>query len=75
MILFHEVPVQEPASIICDRCGRRAENVPNDFEFGEYLSIEHICGYASIFGDETRMSARYMHKKEVRHYEEVNPDV
>ena len=55
MILFREVSVQEPASIICDRCGRRAENVPANFEFGEYLSIDHICGYSSIIGDETRL--------------------
>ncbi len=48
MILYREVPVQEPAGIICDRCGRRAENVPDEFEFSEYLSIDHVGGYASI---------------------------
>lgn len=55
MILYREASVEEPASIICDRCDRRAENVPNCFEFGEYVSIDHACGYGSIIGDETRL--------------------
>jgi hypothetical protein len=25
------------------------------FEFDEYLSIDHVCGYGSIIGDETRL--------------------
>ena len=55
MIHFREMTIQEPASIICDRCGRRAENESNNFEFEEYLSIDHRCGYGSIIGDETRL--------------------
>lgn len=55
MILFREVTVQEPASIICDRCGRGTDNAPDSFEFNEYLSIDHACGYGSIIGDETRL--------------------
>jgi hypothetical protein len=37
MIFFREITVQEPASIICDRCGRRAENDLDHFDFQEYL--------------------------------------
>jgi hypothetical protein len=53
MIVFREITVQEPTAIICDRCGRRTENESNLFEFGEYLSIEHECGYGSVIGDGT----------------------
>ena len=55
MILLREMSIQEPASIICDRCGRRAENESNSFEFGEYLSLDRIGGYGSIIGDGTRL--------------------
>jgi len=55
MIIFREISVQEPASITCDRCGRSAENEPNNFEFEEFLSIDHVCGYGSIIGDGTRL--------------------
>lgn len=51
MIIFREIVTQEPASIICDRCGRSAQNVSQDFEFQEFLSIRHECGYGSIVGD------------------------
>jgi len=54
MIFLREIVATEPASIICDRCGRSAENEPGRFEFDEYLSIEHTCGYGSIIGDETK---------------------
>lgn len=55
MIILREMTIQEPASIICDRCGRRAENESDSFEFGEYLSLDHIGGYGSIVGDGTRL--------------------
>lgn len=54
MIVFRDVTVQEPASIICDRCGRRAENGSDSFEFSEYVSIDHVCGYGSIIEDGSR---------------------
>jgi len=54
MMTFRDVTVKEHASIICDRCGRSAENESSNFEFEEYLSIDHICGYESIIGDGTR---------------------
>lgn len=55
MIIFREVVAQEPAAITCDRCGRSAENEPNNFEYEEYLSIVHACGYGSIIGDGTTL--------------------
>ena len=55
MIFLRERTMQEPASIICDRCGRRAENESDSFEFGEYLSLDHTGGYGSIIGDGTRL--------------------
>jgi len=55
MILLREITTQEPASIICDRCGRRTENGSDSFEFGEYLSMDYIGGYGSILGDGTRL--------------------
>jgi len=55
MILFHETIIQEPDSIICDRCDRVAQKVSNNFEFEEYLSIDYIGGYGSIIGDGTRI--------------------
>lgn len=55
MILFREIKIQEPAAIICDRCGRRAENESDSFEFEEFLSVNYLGGYGSIIGDGTRL--------------------
>jgi len=38
-------------SLICDRCGRRAERDDVDCEFHEFTSIYYRAGYGSIFGD------------------------
>ena len=55
MIVFREIAAQEPESIICDRCGRRAENDSENFEFQEFLSIDNIGGYRSVIGDGKRL--------------------
>ena len=55
MIKLREITTTETALIICDRCGRKAENAPDEFEFAEYLSIHHICGHGSIIGDGIRV--------------------
>ncbi len=55
MILLRERTIQEPASIICDRCGRRSDIESDDVEFDEYLSLNRIGGYGSIIGDGTRL--------------------
>ena len=51
MITFQESIILKPASIVCDCCGRSARNESGDFEFQEFLSINHDCGYGSIIGD------------------------
>ena len=53
MITLREIAAMEPVSITCDRCGRNTENEPGNFEFAEYLTIKHTCGYGSIIGDDT----------------------
>jgi hypothetical protein len=35
--------------LVCDRCSLVA--APEDFQFQEFTSIDHIGGYESIFGD------------------------
>jgi hypothetical protein len=55
MIVCREITVQEPASIICDRCGRRAESDSDHFEYQEFLTIDNIGGYGSVIGDGTRL--------------------
>ncbi|EFN9485535.1 hypothetical protein D3J50_12560 [Escherichia coli] len=39
----------------CDRCGRHAKTVVDDIEFNEFLSVNHLAGYGSIFGDSNRL--------------------
>ena len=53
MITLREMTTTEPAAITCDRCGRSANNEPDNFEFAEYLTINHTCGYGSVIGDGT----------------------
>jgi hypothetical protein len=55
MITLREIAAMEPASITCDRCGCSTKNEPGNFEFAEYLSIKHTCGYGSIIGDGTTL--------------------
>jgi len=38
----------------CDRCGELS-NI-DDSEFKEFLSIDHVCGYGSVFGDGERIA-------------------
>jgi len=51
---FREKVVQEISSYVCDRCGREAEAQGEEAE--EFISIEQVCGYGSIFGDGNRIS-------------------
>ena len=43
----------------CDRCGRHAKTVVDDIEFNEFLSVNHLAGYGSIFGDSNRLKLDY----------------
>jgi len=38
----------------CDRCGKLS-NI-DDAEFKEFLSIDRVCGYGSVFGDGERIA-------------------
>ncbi|WP_244664321.1 hypothetical protein [Salmonella enterica] len=44
----------------CDRCGRHAKTVVDDIEFNEFLSVNHLAGYGSIFGDSNRLKTGFM---------------
>lgn len=46
--------VREISGYICDRCGREAE--VGDMEAEEFISIEQVGGYRSIFGDGNQIS-------------------
>jgi antitoxin CcdA len=46
---FTEVISEEIFAITCDRCGDRYDS--DDVEFNEFLTIDRVVGYGSIFGD------------------------
>lgn len=50
MRAFKTVTTQELTTVVCDGCGLQA-SVDGDYEFHEFISIEHHCGYGSIHGD------------------------
>ncbi|MEI6893720.1 MAG: hypothetical protein V5789_03615 [Colwellia sp.] len=50
MKTFKKVTTQELTSVVCDGCGLQA-NADGDYEFQEFISIKHHCGYGSIHGD------------------------
>lgn len=47
---FKTVTTQELTTLICDGCALTA-SAGIDYEFNEFISIEHQCGYNSIHGD------------------------
>lgn len=50
---FSKNEVLALSSKTCDRCGRRAEL--DNPEFQEFLSIDRVAGYGSVFGDGERL--------------------
>ena len=48
---FKQAKVQTPVVIICDCCGRKAKISGNDYEAQEFVSIDYVGGYQSVFGD------------------------
>lgn len=50
MNTFKTVTTQVVRTVICDGCGLEA-NCVGDYEFHEFISISHHCGYGSIHGD------------------------
>ena len=47
---FKTVTTQEVTILLCDGCGLQA-SADGDYEFHEFISIVHHCGYSSIHGD------------------------
>ena len=54
MIIYRDKTIQEPSAIVCDKCGRKAGEVQDCFEFQEFLSIDHTGGYGSIIGEDVQ---------------------
>jgi hypothetical protein len=50
MKTFKTVTTQELAAVVCDGCGLQA-SAGSNYEFHEFISIVHHCGYSSIHGD------------------------
>ncbi|HHL1766934.1 TPA: hypothetical protein ACQ29P_000860 [Klebsiella pneumoniae] len=46
---FSKVEVLSLSAKICDRCGRQAELATSEFQ--EFLSLDRVAGYGSVFGD------------------------
>lgn len=55
MKTFKKVTTQELTTLVCDGCGLKA-SADDDFEFHEFISIGHHCGYSSIHGDGNQLS-------------------
>jgi len=52
---FKTVIRQEVIKLICDGCGLEA-SADGGYEFSEFISIEHRCGYGAIHGDGKQLS-------------------
>ena len=57
MIKYQEVkkPIQEIVSVKCDVCGKEYDKVQDAFEIEEFHHIRFCGGYASVFGDGTKV--------------------
>jgi hypothetical protein len=54
MKTFKTVTTQELTAVVCDGCGLQA-SAWSDYDFHEFISIAHHCGYSSIHGDGTQI--------------------
>ncbi|GAB2876072.1 hypothetical protein GCM10027093_09460 [Paraburkholderia jirisanensis] len=50
---YRAITAQTVAAYVCDRCKRKHE--PDDFEFHEFVSLEFVGGFESIFGDTSKV--------------------
>ena len=55
MKTFKTVTTQELTAMVCDGCGLQA-SAGSDYDFHEFISIAHHCGYSSIHGDGKQIS-------------------
>lgn len=51
---FEDKVVKVISKLTCDGCGEQATQ--DDYEFHEFISIDHKCGYGSIHGDGNQIS-------------------
>jgi len=51
---FEDKVVKVISKLTCDDCGEQATQ--DDYEFHEFISIEHRCGYGSLHGDGKQFS-------------------
>lgn len=51
---FEDKVIKVISKLICDGCGQ--EVTPDDYEFHEFISINHRCGFTSIHGDGNEIS-------------------
>ncbi|MEH6596575.1 MAG: hypothetical protein ACJAWS_000120 [Oleiphilaceae bacterium] len=52
---YKTVIQQDVTELVCDGCGLEA-HVHKGYEFSEFISIEHKCGYGTIHGDGKKLS-------------------
>tara|TARA_R110000737_G_scaffold207884_1_gene225731 strand:- start:3652 stop:3900 length:249 start_codon:yes stop_codon:yes gene_type:complete len=50
MRTFKTVTTQELTTVVCDGCGLQA-STDSGYEFQEFISVSHQCGFGSIHGD------------------------
>lgn len=55
MKTFKTITQQKVAKLTCDVCHLEA-TIDDGYEFQEFISIEHTCGYGSIHGDNQQVS-------------------
>ena len=51
---FEDKVVKVISKLTCDGCGQ--ETTQDDYEFQEFISVSHRCGYGSIHGDGNHLS-------------------
>lgn len=55
---FKEVMQQTIFKLTYDDCGRES-TANEDYEFGEFISVNHRCGYGSIHGDSKQLTVDF----------------
>lgn len=53
---FEEITAKSVSALICDCCGRESIVGIDDYEVQEFISLDFVGGYQSIFGDGTHVS-------------------
>jgi hypothetical protein len=59
---FENITQQAVIKLTCDDCGLES-NACEDYEFGEFISVNHRCGYGSIHGDSVQLAIDCQHNQ------------